>query len=321
MTQTITGADVRGYYTALGITIPDWARTEAPVSCFANPDAHRRADRDPSCSINLQHGAWNCHGCGAKGSAKDAATARGYSHSQAIDLMAAHRLTTHTAHHNTRQVNTRPESRRPNPPAKDRQQREALSVTETNITAWHTALKDDPERVQRLARTRAWEPGIIDELQLGLHRGRITIPIRDPAGQLQGVLRYEPDRQRPGPKMLAAPGTRLGLIPHPSSETSRQIILTEGLPDMITARSCGLPAIAVPGDHAWRREWASQLIGRDITIIVHSDPQGRAAGARWATDLKTVAAGLVIVDLAPERNDGYDLSDWLIGAVSPEVGR
>ena len=74
----MTPPDIRAFYTALGIQIPGWSQVEAATRCFANPDAHRRGDRDPSCSVNLQHGAWNCHACGAQGGAFDAATARGY---------------------------------------------------------------------------------------------------------------------------------------------------------------------------------------------------------------------------------------------------
>ena len=48
MTRTLAGADIRGYYAELGVQIPDWARTEATVRCFAAPDTHRRADHDPS---------------------------------------------------------------------------------------------------------------------------------------------------------------------------------------------------------------------------------------------------------------------------------
>src|SRR6266699_3569735 len=78
MSHTLADADIRGYYAALGIQLPGWAGTEATVRCFADPDAHRRSDHDPSCSVNLEHGAWHCHACGAKGGAFDAATARGY---------------------------------------------------------------------------------------------------------------------------------------------------------------------------------------------------------------------------------------------------
>src|SRR5689334_16373845 len=91
--QRMTPPDIRAFYTALGIPIPGWANLQATVRCFGNPEAHRRGDRDPSCSVNLQHGAWHCHACGAKGGAFDAATARGYTDRAAIDLMVAHGLT------------------------------------------------------------------------------------------------------------------------------------------------------------------------------------------------------------------------------------
>ena len=72
----MTTPDVRAFYKALGIELPGWPKLEAPVRCFAQPDAHNHSDRSPSCSVNLASGAWNCHGCGAHGGAYDAALAR-----------------------------------------------------------------------------------------------------------------------------------------------------------------------------------------------------------------------------------------------------
>ena len=53
---TLPGADVRGFYSALGIELPGWAQEEASIACFADPDAHARGDRDPSCSVNVETG-------------------------------------------------------------------------------------------------------------------------------------------------------------------------------------------------------------------------------------------------------------------------
>ena len=89
MTSTLAGADIRGFYHALGVELPDWATVEASVRCFADPDAHAHEDRDPSCSINLTHGAWHCWGCGAKGGAYDAALRLDRSPRQAMDLLVA----------------------------------------------------------------------------------------------------------------------------------------------------------------------------------------------------------------------------------------
>ena len=86
------GADVRGFYRALGIELPGWAQREASVGCFANPDAHAHGDRDPSCSVNVETGAWHCWGCGAKGGAFDAAIVRGLDSRQAFELKVAYGL-------------------------------------------------------------------------------------------------------------------------------------------------------------------------------------------------------------------------------------
>ena len=126
----------------------------------------------------------------------------------------------------------------------------------------------------------------------------------------RGVLRYAPSHDH-APKMLALPGTRLGLVPHPAVIPAGWTLLVEGPPDMISARSCGLPAVAVAGDHAWEAEWASLLAGRQVSVIMDCDRAGRTAAQRIAGDLDAAGAIARVVDLAPDREDGYDLTDWL----------
>ena len=167
-----------------------------------------------------------------------------------------------------------------------------------------------PPRVLRSEHRRVWSRATLLELGCGWERGRVLIPVRNGAGELRGVLRYAPTHDRV-PKMLAARGTRLGLIPHPAAEPSTWVVLVEGPPDMIAARSRGLPAIAVPGDDAWEPEWAQLLVGRHVSIVLDCDHAGREAAARIAGDLKAVGVRGSIINLAPRRHDGYDLTDWL----------
>jgi Toprim-like len=316
MTQTLACADIRGYYAALGIQIPGWARTEASIRCFAGADAHQRGDRDPSCSVNLEHGAWHCHACGTSGGAFDAATKRGYSDREAIDLMVAYGLTEYRTYRST----TIPMRRASTPTrqASAKPTRLSASITEDAIATWRDALTRRPELIARLTRDRGWLYSTMLELGLGFDRGRITIPVRDDQRQLIGMLRYQPWPNPGEPKMLATAGSRRALLPHPAAEPSTRVLLVEGEPDMIAARSHGLRAIATPGADSWRTSWARLLSDRQVTVIMDCDEQGRMAAATIANDLSRVS-DVHVLDLAPDRNDGYDLTDRLLDGWEPEV--
>jgi len=311
---TLPGADVRGFYQALGIELPGWARREASVACFSDPDAHAHADRDPSCSVNVETGAWHCWGCGARGGAYDAALACGLAPRDTIDVMIAHGLTTRRAGApagDGRSAPVRPRAERPggSPGGPARAELDAderqLEEARTRLAAlvW-------PPRVLRSEQARVWSRATLLELGCGFERGRVIIPVRNADGGLRGVLRYAPSHDH-APKVLAARGTRLGLIPHPRAESSTWVVLVEGLPDMISARSRGLPAVAVPGDDAWEPGWARLLASRHVSVVLDCDPAGREAAARIAADLKAVGVRGSIVDLARGRADGYDLTEWL----------
>jgi hypothetical protein len=310
MTAPDTAA-VRGFYAALGIDLPAWAQREAPLRCFANPEAHSNGDRSPSCSVNLLSGAWNCHGCGAAGGAYDAALAAGHTPRSAIDLMVAHGLTERRSMRGTpahaRLASTKTVPRVAASPISA----PTLELATTDVDRWREALGGEGRLILRLLRERSWTYRVMRELELGLDGERITIPIRSGSGELRGVLRYDPFGAR-RPKMLAIPGTRLGPIPHPAREPATDVLLVEGPADMIAARSCGLAAIAVPGTNAWRPSWAPLLAGRRVTIVMDCDGAGRRAAQEIAASLEPAAAAIEIVDLSPERDDGYDLTDRIL---------
>ena len=312
MTGTMARADIRGYYEALGVELPGWAQAEASVRCFADPDAHAHQDRNASCSVNLETGAWRCWGCGARGGAYDAAIALGRTPRAAIDLMIHHGLTERRSPaplRRRRRADAEPKSRRSVPHPQPR--RRALAATEADVARWHRQLAalSWPPSLLRPEQRQLWSRRTLLELGCGWAHGRVTIPIRGQAGDLQGVLRYAPSHDH-APKMLAIPGTRLGLLPHPAAAPSKWTLLVEGPPDMISARSQGLPAIAVSGDDAWDPDAAQQLKGRKVLVAMDCDRPGRQAAQRILTDLDAAGVTASRVDLAPGRDDGYDLTDW-----------
>ena len=350
MNATWTGGDVRGFYAALGVPLPGWARSEAPVRCFANPDAHAHHDQHPSCSVNVHSGAFNCHGCGAHGGAYDAALALGRSPREAIDLMIGHGLTDRRprpaespmaspaparnplraspARPTLAPAATPPHAPAATPeaptrilsPAADPSNRPAassLSCSGEDVRRWARALRDNDGLLARLRVERGWEADTLRRWGIGFDGERITVPITNEQGAVQGVLRVRIQAWQE-PKVLAAAGSRLGLIPHPEL-VAGSVVLVEGPSDMLAARSAGLPAIAVPGTHVWRAEWATAFTGRDVTVVMDADRPGREAAVRIAADLGRHGARAAIVELDPGRDDGYDLSDWLRAGNHPDL--
>jgi hypothetical protein len=304
VSSTSYGADVRGFYTALEVELPAWAQREASVRCFAAPDAHARGDRDPSCSVNVETGAWHCWGCGAKGGAYDAALARGRTPREAMDLLIAHGLAERriVAPERTAPATARPHAATQRDDASAGAQRRELAVGEPELSDARARLGALrwPPRVLRVDQAAVWSRATLLEVGCGWERGRVVIPVRDAHGELRGALRYAPSHDR-APKMLAVSGTRLGLIPHPAAEPSRWLVLVEGPPDMLSARSRGLPAVAVPGDDAWEPGWAQLLLSRRLSLIMDCDRAGREAARRIAGDLAAAGVHGSVIDLAPDR--------------------
>ena len=328
MNGTEPGGDVRGFYAALGVPLPGWVHTEAPVRCFTNPDGHAHHDRNASCSVNVHSGAFNCHGCGARGGAYDAALAIGQTPREAIDLMIAHGLTDRRPRSNRARgakpsgpsaASNEATGRIPSPAAdaSNRAVAASLSCTGEEVGSWARALRDNDGLLARLHSERGWEPDTLRRWGIGFDGERITVPITDDRAELQGVLRLRVDAWQT-PKVLAAPGSQLGLIPHPE-RVPGSVVLVEGPSDMLAARSAGLPAIAVPGTHAWRAEWATAFTGRDVTVVMDADRPGREAAIRVAADLQRHGARAQVVELDPGRDDGYDLSDWLVAGNNADL--
>ena len=235
------------------------------------------------------NGAWKCHGCGARGGAFDAALAKGSHPRAAIDLMIAYGLAERRGRLRRPPGNCSTQPRHP-PATLARADHDAtvarrtLQVTDRDIARWETALSRRPRLLARLANERGWRYETMRSLELGIDRGRITIPIRNATGQLRGVHRYQPDHTA-RPKMLAARGSRLGLVPHPAVEMSEPSPSRGG-----ATRHDRRPFPRSAGDRRPRRPRMATALGAApgrarVTIVMDADTQGRAAARRIAADL------------------------------------
>ena len=163
-----------------------------------------------------------------------------------------------------------------------------------------------------LLNRKGWSSATLRRFELGYDGERVTIPVREADGTLVSVLRYRPGAKQ---KMLAPRGAGRYLFPAPERIKVSDVWLVEGEPDAITAFELDLPAVAVPGVATWKSEWVERFRGRTVTICFDADIQGRNAAQDRRERFEAAGIAARVVDLAPRRLDGYDLSDALVQAL------
>jgi hypothetical protein len=201
--------------------------------------------------------------------------------------------------------------------------------TDAQVEAMTERLAGNPKLLARVYELRRWNIPELRALGIGFDGERLTFPIRDADGNLINVLRYKPgERQKAERKMLASRGRQRDLFPQPELYKTDPLWLVEGEPDAVTGIGLDLSAVAVPGASTWRPEWGERMRDRTIYVCFDCDQPGRQHAARVALALARVAYEVRVVDLDPEREDGFDLSDFfyehgtveLLGLIAEKAG-
>ena len=94
----------------------------------------------------------------------------------------------------------------------------------------------------------------------------------------------------------------------------RTILVLEGEKDVDAARAVNICATTSCGGAAWRWDEAfvSYFKGAGCVVIIPDcDEPGRNAAKERAAALLAVVDDVRFIDIGPDRNDGYDISDWL----------
>ena len=189
------------------------------------------------------------------------------------------------------------------------------------VASWREALIGREKTLVWLLEHRGWTHEAIAELGVGAVPSDslrpIRFPTRDAHGALTGFVAYTPVSAslQEGQRKSKAKGPR-NLFPPPESiqvAKDEFVFVVEGEADAVVARSIGLPAVGIPGVQSWRRDWAERFAGPRVVICLDCDQQGRECAERVAADLQGVAADIRVLDLAPDRGDSYDLTDFVLG--------
>lgn len=167
-----------------------------------------------------------------------------------------------------------------------------------------------PAVASAVQKVKGWTYPTLQAFGVGYADKRLVIPAYE-RGELANVYRYSPTgegvkkiglRHRPG-VLFHNP-----VLPHLPDVP---LWIVEGEPDVLSAYQLGLWAVGVPGVTTWRYEAAQRFTGRHVRVCMDCDRPGREAAYRIFTDLAGIAADVKVVDLWPERDDGWDLTDLL----------
>jgi hypothetical protein len=274
-------ADVPGFYNRLGVVLPNNHREWVGVRCFL--PGHQ--DRHASSSVNLENGAWKCFTCNVSGGPYKAALARGYTSADATELVRHHGL-----------WREKPSAAPPRP----------VQTPDAAKVDWNELAVPEPQPTQ--VRRREWD--YLDENSQPLFRAvRVDLD--------NGRKRFWQERWEGGRWLAGLKNTRRVLYRLPQVReralTGRLVLIVEGEKACDALDRLQVFATTSPGGAGkWVDVYSVSLAGAICAVIPDCDLPGR----RHAID---VTRNLILhrvtvlqpLELAPGRQDGFDITDHL----------
>lgn len=187
---------------------------------------------------------------------------------------------------------------------------------ESGLGNWHDRLMKDPGLKGKrgyLRDSRGLRPSTLMRFGIGHHYKRFTLPIRNEAGDLVNVRRY--DEHAVGHnKMINSSGHGTSRL-YPlevleDADASEPILLVEGEWDALLAVQHGLIAVTGTGGAGTPPKDLSPLVDRSVYVVYDCDKAGRDGARKAAEALLPVAKEVFVVDLG--LPDGHDLTDWFV---------
>lgn len=254
------------------------------------------SSKTPSASFNFEENLWHCMGCGEGGT---------------LDTLIK-RLRKARAGGNVIDLKTRKPSKASAKQAKPHKPSKPLP-SEEQVRGWHERLMKQASVLAYLTEDRGLTKTTLKEFEIGHDGFRFTIPIRNEAGQLVNVRRYDP-RKRDHNKMISwGEGHGKARIFRPDLlESYTEVLLVEGEWDMMVAQQVGLPAIThTAGALTFNAEWAAYFRDKIVFICYDRDDTGRRGAIKAARTIAPVAQAVYVMELDIDIKGG-DITDYFI---------
>jgi hypothetical protein len=189
-------------------------------------------------------------------------------------------------------------------------------ASESQVSSWNKSLLDNlDDSLTWLSAERGITPKTARRFQLGWDARRevVTIPVRDRAGALLNVRRYNP-RPAPGKRKIWGLAGRNAPQLYPINQLrAKTIIICEGEWDALRTIQEGHAAITRTGSAGvWDAAWSRLFRGKHVLLCHDRDAAGATANRRVGKALRRVAADVRVIELPyPLVDDhGRDLTDF-----------
>jgi len=243
-------------------------------------------DTEPSCSINLDKRVFKCYACGAQGDIfKFLAGKIGKSKSAVQKLLkiqsAAGDLDT---------------------------------ISPDLILKWHRDLRASKKWLNVL-KGKGIEPQTVDDYLLGIDGKRITIPVKNRAGDFVNVRKYKPNAVATDKKTINLKGYGNAMLYPMEALGFDEIFVTEGECKALLLNQLGFPAVSPTGGaDTWSESWNLHFADKRVVVIYDIDDAGRAGANRVAKNVYPVATDVRVVRLPMSRKEYRkgDITDFVV---------
>lgn len=153
----------------------------------------------------------------------------------------------------------------------------------------------------------------VDQNQLeGYFENRVIIPVLDESGQIVDLIGRSIDLREP--KYKALYGIDQYLFNLEALDMSDEVVLCNGIFDVMTLAQAKIPAVCVPDLSLFKDKHGKQLSGKSVYICLGNDEPGRREAVRIESLLREHAKETYIVNL-PETI--RDINDFFVRAQNP----
>lgn len=189
--------------------------------------------------------------------------------------------------------------------------------SEAEVEGWKRALLADPIALEDLKASRGLWTKTADYYELGWDRGAgsYTIPIRDAAGKLLNIRRYQLRPPAGRRKIWGVSGHNAPAIfpMRTFKKVKEEIIVCEGEMDAIICNQYNFRAVTrTSSARTWRAEWNNLFKDKIVYVCHDMDEAGQMANRKVARQLVRVAKEVRVIRLPYPVTDkhGKDLTDW-----------